>query len=357
MTIHTKDGGVWKAATPYLKKAGTWQEPNQVWTKDSGIWKQAYQKDSTPPAVPDLSLEFIANRYLNVNIKANTVADPTLAKVRVLVSASAYPANPFSSGFVSEADVTFPDETWSDFLYNIVGGHVVTGTITKEWPTNPGSTRSLTGGTTYYFSAFAQDTNGNWSAGNYKSFKAPDRTGGDPVPPVQTIKTAEFGAEFSGCYNGDDSLRYNGVNLYQGLWNAANGAQESIVGFNSTRTSTGIVNTLKNAKSIDKVEIYMFCAQAYNNTTGVLARYGFHDATVLPSSIATLNRFGVLQNNLFHSADGHWIDITSMSTAVWKNGAAKGMFFQPNTFDRHYSAYFHGHLQDHPPRLRITYTV
>jgi hypothetical protein len=353
MTIHTKDGGVWKAATPYLKKTGTWQEPTQVWTKDSGIWKQVYQKDVTPPPVPALSLDFIANRYLNVNVTPNTVADPSLAKVRVLVSATAFPANPFSSGFVSEPDVTFPDETWSDFLYNVTGGHSVTGTTTKEWPTNPGSTRALTGGTTYYFSAFAQDMNGNWSAGNYKSFKAPDRTGVDPVPPVQSIKTVEIPALWSACYNGDDSLRWAGVNLYQGLWNAVNGAQESVVGFDRFK----IVNALRGASVINKVEIYMYSRAAYNPAPGFLARYGFHDATAMPASIATLNRFGVLQNNIFHSADGHWIDITSMSTSVWKNGTATGMFFQPNTFDRHYSGLFDGHTQTHPPKLRFTFTA
>jgi len=353
MTIHTKDGGTWKAATPYMKKNGTWTEPVQVWTKNAGIWKLSYQSDTTPPPVPSLTLTYVADRYLNVSVQASASDVPDLAKVRVLVSSSGFPATPNSSGFVTEADLTYPNETWSDLLYHqSSGGHGVTDTVVKEWPLNPGSTRALTGGATYYFSAFAQDQRGNWSAGNFKSFKAPDRTG-PYLPPPLTTKVSEFLPKFSGSYYGTDALRWSGVYLYQGYWNAADGAQESLVGFDST----AIVNALKTSKTITKVELYMYCRQAYNNSTGMLLRYGFHDATALPGSIATLNRFGVLQNNLFHTADGHWIDITSMSTAVWKNGTAKGMFFQPNTFDRHYSGLFDGHTQTHPPRLRITYTV
>jgi hypothetical protein len=164
---------------------------------------------------------------------------------------------------------------------------------------------------------------------------------------------SEFAPTFSGAYYGTDALKWSGVYLYQGYWKAADGAQESIVGFNSA----AIVQALKLSKTITKVELYMYCRQAYNNSTGCLLRYGFHDATALPGSIATLNRFGVLRNTLFHTAQGQWIDITAMSTAVWKNGAAKGMFFQPNTFDRGYSGLYDGHTQTHPPRLRITYTV
>lgn len=355
MTVYTKNAGVWKSATPYIKKNGVWTEATQVWTKDSGIWKLAYQADTTPPPVPSLTLTFIDNRYLNVSVQASTSDVPDLAKVRLLVSSSAFPATPFSSGFVSDVDLTYPGEAWSDLLYHQTsGGHAVTDTVVKEWPLNPGSTKALTGGATYYFSAFAVDQRGNWSAGNFKSFKAPDRTGGDPTTgtPIQT-KVAEFLPKFSGSYYGTDALRWSGVYLYQGYWATADGAQESIVGFDSA----AIVNTLKASKSITKVELYMYCRQAYNNTTGCLLRYGFHDATSLPGSIATLNRFGVLQNNRFHTADGHWIDITSMSTSVWKNGTAKGMFFQPNTFDRGWSGLYDGHTQTHPPRLRITYTV
>jgi hypothetical protein len=355
MTIYTKDGGVWKAATPYLKKNGTWTEPTQVWTKDAGIWKLVYQADTTPPPVPTLTLAFIDNRYLNVSVKPATSAVADLDKVRVLVSNTGYPATPFSSGYVSEADVTYPNEPWSDFLFNATGAHSdTTATYMKEWPLNPGSTRALTGGATYYFSAFSVDKRGNWSAGAFAQFKAPDRTGGDPGTPIPvTTKVTEFPATFSGSYYGTDALRWSGVYLYQGYWASADGAQESIVGFNSA----AIVSALKTAKTITKVELYMYCRQAYNPSTGMLLRYGFHDAAALPGSIATLNRFGVLQNNLFHSADGHWIDITSMSTSVWKSGIAKGMFFQPNTFDRHYSGLFDGHTQAHPPKLRITYTV
>lgn len=38
MTLHMKDGGSWKTATPYVREGGVWKAP-AVYVKDAGVWK------------------------------------------------------------------------------------------------------------------------------------------------------------------------------------------------------------------------------------------------------------------------------------------------------------------------------
>jgi hypothetical protein len=42
MTIHVKDGGVWKEASLYVRDGGTWKAVNEGYIKDAGTWKQFF---------------------------------------------------------------------------------------------------------------------------------------------------------------------------------------------------------------------------------------------------------------------------------------------------------------------------
>lgn len=350
MSIYVKDAGVWTlVSTAHLKNSGIWTEPKQGWVKDAGIWKQFYQIDTTPPPVPQLTLAIANNRYINVSVKAANALVPDLSAVRVLVSNTAFPSNQFASGYVGTPDNTYPTEAWSEFKYNSSGSHVETSTVIKEYPPNPSTSTTLVGGGTYYFSAWSVDTRGNWSAGVFASQKMPDRTT-PPTNPVPVIKQTTWTADWSQTFNGDDTLRWNNVNLTQGYWNSFNGNQESVIGF----PHESVINTLKNA-TITKVEIYMYAQKAYSKT--FLARNLFHSASAPQPTMATIPRFGTPTFEEFATAQGKWYDITSMGTAGWKSGQVKGLTFQPNTFDRHYSGIFDGHTQSHPPKLRVTYQV
>lgn len=350
--IWTKDSGVWTLVpVQYVKNVNIWGEPQQAWVKDAGIWKQVYQTDTTPPAVPQLAaLEIVEGRYVKVKIKASNSFDPTLDIVRVLVSSTNYLPNQFSGGTVTTPDANWPAETWSDWKYNVTGGHLETDQDMKEYPPNPVNSTQITQGSKIYVSAWAKDKRGNWSTGVGVTATMPDRSA--PGTGTPSIKQKTWTASFSQTFNGDDTLRWNGVFLYQGLWNAANGAQESIIGF----PSTAIVQELKNSV-VRKVEVFMYSRAAYNPATGFLARYQFHSAASAQPTLGTVTRFGTFGFTTFHDWQGQWIDITALGTAGWKSGSVKGLTFQPNTFDRKYSGLFEGHTQTHPPQLRITYEV
>jgi hypothetical protein len=350
MTVHVKDAGVWKPIQPFDKRNDAWTEPDQMWVKDGGIWKKVYQADNTPPAVPVLTLSVIDGRYVSVAIKANTVADTDLDRVRVLVGNGNYPANQFSSGFVNTPDDDYPNEPWSEYLYNVTGGHTVTTQYSKGYPPNPNATTQMSGGVYAYFGAWAKDFRGNWSAGNFQRIWLPDRTT-PSLPPTQTIKTATWTADWSEDFLQTGELRWNtGVNNYMGLWESFAGWQYTVVGFPHEK----IVATLKNA-TVLKVEFYMYAQKAYNKTFN--ARYRYHSASAPQPTIGDIPRFGTFHQVAFTNAQGQWVDITSQGTAGWKAGTTRGISFEPANALRSYSGLFDGHKQLHPPKLRITYQV
>lgn len=350
MTIHVKDSGVWTPAQLDAKNSGAWAEASQGWVKDAGVWKKFYQQDITPPVVPTLTLDLVDNRYVNVNVKANTVADTDLDRVRVLVGNGNYPANQFSSGFVSVSDSTYPNEPWSEYLYNVTGGHTVTTQYTKEYPPNPGLSTQLPQGAYTYFGAWAKDFRGNWSAGSFQRIWVPARTI-PSTPPPKVIKVATYTADWSEDFLQTGQLRWNtGVNNYMGLWEPFAGWQYTVVGFPHEK----IVADLRNA-TVLKIEFYMYAQKAYNKTFN--ARYRYHSASAPQPTIGDIPRFGTFHQVAFTNAQGQWVDITSQGTAGWKAGTTRGISFEPANALRSYSGLFDGHKQSHPPKLRITYEV
>jgi hypothetical protein len=352
MGIYVKDSGVWKDSVPYPKDAGEWGEAEQGWIKDGGIWKQFYQADVTPPPVPQLTLELVEGRYIKVHMKAADVDPGDLDRVRVLVGNGAFPANQFSSGFVTTPDAVLFNEPWSEYIYYpSAGHHSPTTNYTKPYPPNPTASTALPGGAFQYFAAWSKDRRGNWSAGSFQKIWVGVRAPNDPTP-VKVIKTQTWNADWSQVFMQNGQLRWNNSSIYMGLWDSFQGWQYGIIGF----PHESIVAATKNA-TIKKVELYMHAQKAYNTQTGFIGRRRYHNASAPQPTIGAISRFGVFQAETWKAGDGKWIDLTPEGTAGWKAGTTRGISFEPANGDRSYSGIFDGNTQTNPPKLRITYEV
>ncbi|WP_422049736.1 hypothetical protein [Shimia sp.] len=43
MTIYSRHGGSWKAATPYVRHSGSWKKPKEVFVRRNGKWTSVWQ--------------------------------------------------------------------------------------------------------------------------------------------------------------------------------------------------------------------------------------------------------------------------------------------------------------------------
>ncbi len=42
VALQARHGGVWKDAEPYVKRAGAWIQPDEVWAKEAGVWTKVW---------------------------------------------------------------------------------------------------------------------------------------------------------------------------------------------------------------------------------------------------------------------------------------------------------------------------
>jgi hypothetical protein len=189
MTIWYKSNGAWVTVQkPYIKRTGVHRPARKVYVKRSGAWVEAYEYDVTPPAVPLLSLQVIDNRWIQVGARTPGVSnDPDLKRIRILVSREGPLGTQFGSGFITTEEDSHPKEPWSDWYYNDLGpggsGREDSSIETyKRYPANAGADTNLPGGKNYYFAAWSEDLNGNWSVANqgfiHMPAKDPDSTQG-----------------------------------------------------------------------------------------------------------------------------------------------------------------------------------
>ena len=80
MTLHMKDGGSWKTATPYVRDGGAWKAP-AVYVKDAGVWKLVHSPVSvsiSPPWISDsnTSASWIFG-YVNAIVTGGTATSYT----------------------------------------------------------------------------------------------------------------------------------------------------------------------------------------------------------------------------------------------------------------------------------------
>lgn len=360
MTVHVKDAGVWKNATPYVKNGGVWAEASQVWTRDSGLWKKCYQADIVPPTVPTLTVSVVESRYINVTIKPDTTPQADLDLVRVLVNEKGgYPPNQYASGYVTTPDNTYSFEPWSDFLYNQDSGLEHPDTtlpITKEYPPNPTTSTALAGGKPVYIAAWAKDKKGNWSAGAFVTVNIPVRPTNPPIQ-IPTTHVTTYDATYSSTYRGTDgALRWSGHDLHQGYFDDNNGMEKFLTFFNYQQIMRDL-----NGATLVKAEFYLYNHFWYDPTVGGWVRWRYHsDVTPagninLASAIGNFNQNGDDEPNWPQNAS-RWVDISTGNMNQWKSGVYKGMRFEPGGVNRIYTGSFDGHLQAHPPKLRFTYT-
>lgn len=46
MPILVKDGGLWKGAAPFIRTAGAWVQPSEVWNKVNGVWVKSFAAET-----------------------------------------------------------------------------------------------------------------------------------------------------------------------------------------------------------------------------------------------------------------------------------------------------------------------
>lgn len=222
---YIKVGGVWKAATrPYVKRSGVWTPVKQTYVKQAGAWTLEWTYDVTPPDPPVLALDIIDNRYILVSCRLPGASnDPTLRRIRVLALPDTSPTTQFGAGALNGNDSSYPFENWSDWYYNIApNGHGDSSLNThKEYPLNPTAGTNLPGGKYYYFAAWAEDFEHNWSIGTFSRIWMP-KEGVNAANVI--VKEANFQANTAGSITGTtgvwagegqlvvrDSPRSNGI--------------------------------------------------------------------------------------------------------------------------------------------------
>jgi len=185
----------------WIKVDGTWQQAAQAWVKIGGVYRQvtnAYHKgtdhtyhqaflyDKTPPDPPQVSLEIIDAltaggkidyRYIKVGARLNGASNDNTARlIRVLTNyAGKAPTGHEGGTYTSTPDKDWPKEPWSEWRYNQYGQHTDSSVYNyKQWPVNASAnTEPIANDHQFFFTAWALDNNGNWSAPTSASITTP----------------------------------------------------------------------------------------------------------------------------------------------------------------------------------------
>lgn len=167
----------------WVKSTGIWKLSAGGYFKIAGVWTLVQTPPGPPPQGPIISLEVGSTKHITVGVTyPGSNDDPSIEQIRVLVSRTAMPTNQFGSGAIAEPDITYPDETWSDFWYanhtnakGVVSVHPSTAqAIFKKYPPNStGETPPLPGGQYYYFAGWTKDVLGQWSVGTFTKVFVP----------------------------------------------------------------------------------------------------------------------------------------------------------------------------------------
>jgi hypothetical protein len=308
MTVWYKIGGEWtEVQKPYIKRLGIQRPARKVLVKRSGVWEEAYEHDTTPPQVPLLTLQIVDNRWIKVGARtlgANN--DPDLKRIRILVSREAPLGTQFGTGFIATNDDQYPKEPWSDWFYNAQGpggsGRDDSSVETyKQYPPNANSSTDLPGGKTYYFAAWSEDRNGNWSVANQSQIRMPEK---DPDSTRGIIKReARFQALTAGVRNSPsgtiftpgqievrDSPAQNGYFYYGNLIGNAVGERGT-----PTILSAKIRLTRADDSGLATANVYLF----------------WHEESSSSTTIADTNRNGITNVGTINKGESKWFDVPS----------------------------------------------
>jgi hypothetical protein len=211
--LYIKENGTWVSADfAWVKKQGVWRPVNEVWVKKSGSWQRIYEYDVTPPDPPVVTLTLVDNwsqknellgRWINVAVRTQGAShDADLRRIRVLTTFNGKPPTTVHGGtFTSAADDNWPNEPWSEWRYNGFGtgaGHADSSVLsTKQWTRNSTNGDILKDATTFYFTAWSEDLNGNWSGATAAQLTTP-KAGVEAENLI--VKEARFQANSSGTW-------------------------------------------------------------------------------------------------------------------------------------------------------------
>lgn len=170
-----------------------------------------------------------------------------------------------------------------------------------------------------------------------------------PTPSTTWITTSKtFGATWGGTFKGNNSLRTDTSDLYQGYYAAINGNQKALIGFNFGSFPAGSV--------IVSIQLTMYAAHWYYNGGGTVL-IGTHVYPTKPGSWGTGNITEDRQRYAWSSKTGsRTITLSNTIGQEILNGTTKGIALgpSPDTSNYGYYGYFVG-TGNSRPSVKITY--
>lgn len=299
------DSGVW------VKSGVLFKSSTQGWVKavtghikngDDTTWDLVYDQDVTPPPAPSFGSRYT---YTDTKKFRQYIQMPSTSDVVrgcFKVSKTGYPTRP---GEVTSGDTfTYADDSDGQpfWLFDKSPGSNVQRNF-----------QSASYSTKYYLAAWAQDDSGNWSAPVTTSFTFPAA----PAPTKKLVtKTAYITTNNSASYanfgwRSGDILYQAGSYGDKGFW------------FYGTK----IASALKNAESIDKIQIYVYRRNTSHGVSGdAQVHIGRHGLTSKPSGSPGSNPItGEYTIGKLKRGEGQWFTLPSSWYKYFKSGSYRGL--------------------------------
>jgi hypothetical protein len=330
MTTYVKYAGHWTPGTLiYVKRTGKWVPVQNQYVKSGGHWYQSYTSDTTPPPVPQLSYEIVnttfhedgkikAGRYLRIKVQIPGAHIPDLRRIRVLTSYNGGPpSSQYGGNYIAQAEDRWPTEPWSDFSFNgwnsSSPSKLSNDDKMKLFPYMASERTRLPEGK-HYFAAWAEDFNGNWSAGTFVTVNLPPL---NQDSPDRIVREATFFPDGSGSIgNGvftNGYLRQDTNPNSRGVWLYHN----------------KIAGTIKNDANIRGAQIWI------NRVDGKGGSHNIHlfgHQAQWTGDLGGLNSENTAKVGELASGGSNWFSLTAAQQAVLKTTKGFGLhFINPNT--------------------------
>lgn len=330
MGFYLKIAGVWTAPDKvYVKKSGVWTLAQTVQYKDAGVWNEVFSYDTTPPEIPMVTLELVetsywedkkkkSGRHIKIGLKTPSGGhDSDVKRWRLLTThQDKRPTTQYGGRFIDNPDDNFPDEPWSEFYFNgYLGSDTTRQTDEWQYKTFPRSAKnnSQVGGQKFhYFSVWAEDFNGNWSAVNHAEIWVPKRNvdAAERIVREARFQTVETGSWTSaGFVSGQ--LQQSKSPFSEGLFLYNNQITSKIGG--------------QGAPSVRKAQIYIQRTnddgRAEANIT--LYTHAYPNAAGLPA-VGSFTRANKLFLGTLGKGEGRWFDLPASYLTALENDQIKG---------------------------------
>lgn len=198
----------WVSAIPFIRQTSGWARGKIAYRKTtSTVWTPFYTVNSVLPGVPTLTVAIKPDSSgIRITVKAPTSTD--MKSVRVKVGKKVSDNNSTDANYIAPAHGN--DLHWSDWLID------PSETRYKDFPLSG----SLTNGTTYYVTAWSEDTSRNFSTAVTASIKY--EGSGVDVGIGKTVYLQSVGSNTfrrsSGIYINDNYLRTGNTYNQVGFW-------------------------------------------------------------------------------------------------------------------------------------------